>query len=133
MNIRAVDGRVTTSGPAGAAANEIGVVHFADEELAGLIRRALHLHVTLEAEIIVAFREKLAVHGAVRIVAGGASFAHRFVLVDEGAGLLAMTFRALLVHARHRETAGRLHDFVPVRIVALYAIHLAFNDGMMLR
>lgn len=132
MNVRAVNGRMTARGPAGAAADEIGVVHFTDEKLAGLIGRPLHLHVAFEAKIIVAFGEKLAIYGAMRVVAGGASFAHGLVLVNEGAGLFTMTFRALLIHARHGEAAGGLHDFLAVRIVALRAIHAAFDDGMML-
>ena len=80
-----MDGGVTACGPAGAAIYEYGMIHFANEKLAGLIRRALHLHVAFEAKIIVAFREKLTVYRAVRVVARGASFAHRFVFVNEGA------------------------------------------------
>jgi hypothetical protein len=133
MDVGAVDGRVTTRGPAGAAADEVGVIDFADEKLAGLIGGALHLHVALEAKIIVAFGEKLAIYRAVRIVAGDASFAQGLVLIDERARLLAMTFRALLIHASHREAVGRLHDFVPVWVVTLHAIHPSFDHWMMLR
>ena len=108
------------------------MIHFANKELAWLIGRALHLHVALEAEIIVAFREELAVHGAVWVVAGGASLTLRLMLINERSRLLSMAFRALLVHAGHREATRRFHDFVPVRIVALYAIHSPFDHGMML-
>src|SRR5687767_655160 len=44
-----------------------------------------------------------------------------------------MTFGALLVQARNGEAAPRLHDFVAMRVVALHAVHAAFDDGMMLR
>lgn len=44
-----------------------------------------------------------------------------------------MTFGALLVEAGHGEAAARLHDFVAVRVVALNAIHAAFDDRMTLR
>lgn len=128
-----MDGGVAAGGPAGAAINELGVVNFADEELARLIGRAVHLDVALETEIVVALGEELPVDGAVGVMAGGAAFAHGFVFVDEGTGLLAMTFGALLIDAGHGEAAGRFHDFVAVRIVALDTIHAAFDDRMMLR
>ena len=44
-----------------------------------------------------------------------------------------MTFGALLVEAGHGEAGARLHDFMAVRVVALSAIHAAFDDRMMLR
>ena len=47
--------------------------------------------------------------------------------------MLAMTFGALLVEAGHGEAGARLHDFMAVRVVALNAIHAAFDDRMMLR
>ena len=43
-----------------------------------------------------------------------------------------MTFGALLIEAGHREAAARFRDLVAVRIVALNAIHAAFDHGMML-
>ena len=79
-----MNGGVTSGGPATAAIDEFRVIHFADEKLAGLIRGALHLNVALEAEIIVALGEKLAIDRTVWIMAGGAAFAHGFVLVNEG-------------------------------------------------
>lgn len=43
-----------------------------------------------------------------------------------------MTFSALLIHARHRQSAAGLHNLVAMRIVALHAIHSAFDHWMML-
>ena len=128
-----MDGGVAPRRPASATTNKISVSHFADEELTGLVIGSVHLHVAFEAKIIVAFGEKLAVHRAVRVMANGAAFPHCFMLVNKGPRLFAMTLRALLVHARHRQAARRLHDFVSMRIMALHAIHPPFNHRMMLR
>lgn len=124
---------MAAGGPATAAVDVFGVVDFTDEKLTGLICHALDLRVAFEAKVVVAFRKQLAVHGTVRIVAGGATFAEGFVLVNEGAGLLAVTLGALLVEARHRQSRRRLHNLVAVGIVTLHAIHSAFDDWMMLR
>jgi hypothetical protein len=43
-----------------------------------------------------------------------------------------MAFCALLIHARHGESARWLHDFMPVRIVALHTVHPPFDHRMML-
>jgi hypothetical protein len=106
---------------------------FANHEFAGLDVRALHLDVALEAKIIIALDKELAIDGTVRIVAGGAAVAQSFVFENEGTALLAVALGATLVQAGHGESAGRLHDVVPVRVVTLDAVHHAFDDGMMLR
>ena len=105
----------------------------ADHEFVRLNIRSLHLHMALEAEIIVPFGKKLPVDRAVWIVAGDATVAQRFMLKNERAALFAMTLRAALVEPRHREPARRLHNVVTVGIMALDAVHDSFNDGMMLR
>jgi hypothetical protein len=66
-------------------------------------------------------------------MAGGAAFAQGFVFENKRAALFTMTLRAGFVEARHGEAAGGFHDFVAVRVVAVHAVHLAFDDGMMLR
>ena len=55
------------------------------------------------------------------------------MLEHHRARLLAMTLGAAFILPRHREAARRFHDVAAVRIVALHAIHPAFDDGMMLR
>ena len=70
-----------------------------------------------------------------------AAFAQCLVLVNEFARLVAMTFRARLVYARHtdrrshakRGTVRSLQDLRPMGIVALHAIHPAFEHRMVLR
>lgn len=85
MNVGAVHGGVATGRPARTTIDELGVIDLADKKLAGLVGRTMHLDVALEAKIIVALREQLAVYRPVRVMAGGATFAHRFMFVNEGA------------------------------------------------
>ena len=49
-----------------------------------------------------------------------------------GPGLVTMALGAILVQPRHRESARGFHDVEPVGVVALRAIHVAFEDRMML-
>lgn len=86
-----------------------------------------------EAKIIVALDEEIAIDRSVRVVAGDAAFAQRFMLKDKRAALLAMAGRAAFIQARHRQARVGLHDFTAMRVMALYAVHSAFNHGMMLR
>src|SRR6266568_1689514 len=86
-----------------------------------------------QAKVRVACHEHFTVHRAVRVMAHGAAFAQRLVVEDIGPGLLAMTLRAALVMPRHGQTTSRLENISPVRVVALDAIHAAFNHRMMLR
>jgi len=104
----------------------------ANHEFARLNIRTLHLHMTLEAKIVVAFGQKLPVDRAMGVVAGDAPIAQRFVLKDERSALLAMTLRAALIQSCHRQAAGGLHDVMTMRVVALDAVHDSFHDGMML-
>ena len=75
-----------------------------------------------------------------RVVTHRATLAQRFMLENKWPRLLSMTLRAGLVQSRHRQsgrqTAWRgargLENVSPVRIVALNAIHVAFDHGMML-
>jgi hypothetical protein len=128
-----VDRFVAAGRPAGAALDEIGVRNFTDHKVAGKNVGTLNLQVALEAKIVVALDEELAIDRAVRAMASGAAFAEGFVFVNEGAALFAMALRALFVEAGHGEAAGGLHRVVAVRVVALHTIHVAFDDRMMLR
>lgn len=107
--------------------------NFANHKLARLDIGSLHLHMALETKIVVTFGQKLPVDRAVGIVTGDATVAQRFMLKNERTALLAVTLRAALVEARHGQAAGRLHNVVPVGIMALDAVHDSFNDWMMLR
>lgn len=126
-------GGVTAGAPTAAELEFVRVIFAPDEDLSRTDERALRLRVALEAKIVVALDDELGVDRAVRVVADGAAFAQRFVLEDEGFGLVAMALRAGLVEAGHGETGGGFQHVGPVRVVALDAIHSAFDDLMMLR
>ena len=68
-----------------------------------------------------------------RVMANGAAFAHRLVLKNKRPCLLPMALGAGFVQPRHRKPGRRLVDLQPVRVVALNAIHPAFDDLVMLR
>ncbi len=65
-------------------------------------------------------------------MANDAPFAHRFVFVNKRAGLLAMTFGAGFIQARHGQAAFGFEDVATVRIVALHAVHFILDDRMVM-
>ena len=87
---------------------------------------------TAQTEVGVALNQHLAIDGSVRGVAGNATFSQRLMLEDELPGLFAVTGGTVFVQPCHREPTEWFHDVQPVWIVALDAIHLAFNDGVVL-
>ena len=91
----------------------------------------LRLRVAAEAEIVVGLGEHHAVDRAVRVVAGRAAFAQGGMLEDKRPRLLAMALGAGFVGLRHGQAARRLENVLAVRVVALDAVHVAFDDGMM--
>jgi hypothetical protein len=116
--------------PAGAVAEKTGVINVADKNGS---RRGLCLGMAFEAEIRVALHEHLGVDGTVRAVTNGAAFAHCSVFENKRPRLLAMALGAIFIEARHGEPAGWFHNVHAVGIVALDAVHFAFDDWMMLR
>ena len=125
--------RVATRRPACSLSHERRVIGHADENRAVAFVDSLILGMATQAKIRVIAGKHLPVDRAMRIVAGGTPFAHCFMLENHGARLLTMTFGAALVLPRHRELPRRFHDVAAVRIVALHAIHFAFDDRVMLR
>jgi hypothetical protein len=125
-----VNGGVAAGGPAGAVAQECAVVNVTEKNRSA---RGLCLGVAFDAQIVIALHEHFGIDRTVRVMADGAAFAQRRVLENERASLFAMTLGAVLVLPRHGQAARRLHDIHPVRIVALHAIHFAFNHRMVLR
>jgi len=124
---------MATRRPASADGQKRRVVGVADVNMAGGNIRSLRLRVAAQAKIWIVFNEHLLVDGAVRVVANDAAFAQSFVFKNERACLGLMTLRAILVLPRHRQSAGRFENIAAVRVVAIHATHVAFNDGMMLR
>src|SRR2546428_11001832 len=62
-----------------------------------------------------------------------AALSQSFVLEDKRPRLLSMTLRAGLIEPRQGQPAGRFQNITAMRVVALHAIHPAFNNWMMLR
>ena len=107
------------------------VVHIADEKVSEAAR-TLRLGVAAQTEVRVARREHFGVDRAMRTMADGATLAHSRVLEDDRLGLFAMALGAGLVQTRHRQPASGFHDVLTVGIMALDAVHLAFENGVVL-
>jgi hypothetical protein len=131
MHIRAMHRGVAARAPATPLLQQHGVRDVADKNLAA--RLVLNLGVAFEAKIRIALQEQLAVNRTMRVMADGATLAQRFVFEHKRPGLLTVTLRARFIEARHGKASRRLENVASVRIVALHAIHPAFDDWMMLR
>lgn len=123
---------MTTGSPAVAVAQITGVIDVTNKE-ASTGAGQPSLGMASQTEILISNGQQLCINGTMGRVANGASLAQRGVFKNKRPGLLPVTLRAGLVQARHGEASRRLHDVQPVRIMALCAIHLTFEDGMMLR
>ena len=86
-----------------------------------------------KAQIIISLSQHLRINRAVRLMTGGTSLSHGFVLKKHLLRLLPMASGAGFVSPRHGESAPRLHYVAPVRIMALHTIHVALGHRMMLR
>jgi len=94
--------------------------------------RSRYLGMTAEAEIGIGLGEQLGIDGAVGAVTDGATFTKGGMFVNERTCLFAMAIGAHFILARHGEAAGGFHDVHAVRIMALDAVHFAFEHRMML-
>lgn len=128
-----MDGAVAAGRPARPYPHELAVRDFADVNFPARKTRPLDLRVAAETQIRVALDKHLAIDRTVRVVANGATFAHRLVLEDKWPRLVAMALRAAFVVTRHGESARRFENVAAMRVVALNAIHAAFDYGMALR
>lgn len=109
--------------------------------------RATHrllLEVTLEAKRLVTLIQQSLIDRAMRRMTDGATFTHRFVLVDKWTALSCVTLKASVVLAKERcpasmhmtlrHTRGAaLHRIALVRFMAVDAAHLSFQDRVMMR
>ncbi len=93
-------------------------------------RSGLLLEMAFQAERLVSLAQHLGVHRAVRLMAGGAAFAHRFVLKDKRTTLRRVATAARIKLRGMRRAAA--HDGRAfVRVVAVAAGNLAFHHRMM--
>ena len=92
-------------------------------------RRKDLLRVTAKTQIAVPDNQHFVVEGTVDLMAGRAPFPKRFMLPDKGALLLLVTFKTGLVRP-FESGGGPRPDLRPVRIVAIGAGHVSFQDGV---
>ena len=124
-------GRVASRGPAGSPAQKAAVGNATNHEVP--CPCDLDLQMTFQAKVVVALSEHFPVDAPMRFMTNRATFAQCFVLENKWSRLLLMTLSAGLVFASHCQAARRFHDVVPVRVVALHAIHPALKHPMVAR
>ena len=113
---------VTTGGPAGPLLYPQGMIGTANQKLAvvGSLEMAFH------ASVRVANREELGVNRSVRLVATGATFAHRFMFERKGPSLSRVAAQAAFILRKKRgSTAHMSRPFV--RRMAITATHPSFR------
>ena len=122
--------RVTPGSPAGPDLQPRRMIHVADVKLSA---GGLDLGVATQAEVWVTLDQHFLIDRTVRNVTDDAAFAHCPVVKNERAGLAAMTLRAAFIVPGHGQSARRLENITAMRVVALHAVHVAFDDRMMVR
>ena len=129
INLRTVDGFMAARAPAGPAAQKRAVILGPNVNLAA---DRLLLEMAAEAKRGVARDQQSGVHRTVRIVARGASFARRLVFKHERTKLRRVALGAGFILGHEFGAASHDHGTL-VRIMAVAATYLAFDDGMMRR
>src|ERR1043166_2351408 len=132
LGVGTVDRYVATGGPTSAEAQVLKMILLADVKTSSRGGWSLHLGVATEAQVRITRGQQFGVDGAMRAVAGHATFTQRRVFENYRLGLFPMALGAGLVQAGHRESARRFHDVLAVGIMELHTVHLAFDDGMVL-
>ena len=128
-----MNSRVAAGGPASAHLQVTGVIDDADVDLPLRHAGAGHLRMTAQAKVWIILREHFTVHRTVRVVAGRTTFPHRWMLKHDRACLFPMTLRATFIPPGHGQSARWFENVAAVGIVALDAIHPAFQHRMMVR
>jgi len=113
---------MAASTPTCAAADIARVIVVTHDWASGIT--AVRLSMAFGAQGLVALKEHLLIHRAVRIVTGCATLLHCLVFEDKRTSLSLVALEAGLVLALKLRTAA-LHDASLVRIVAIRAAHLA--------
>jgi hypothetical protein len=124
-----MDCLVTARAPTGPARKKWCMISTADQNLPG---RGLLLEMAAETEVLISLNEHLVVDRAVRFVAGGATFANRFVLEHERPALRDMTFGAG-IHLRSQGERTGFDRVAFVGVMAIAAGHLPLHDRVRVR
>ena len=128
-DLRTVDGFMTTRAPAGPSVHKRGVIEIADVEVAG---GRLLLEVTAQTKRLVSRDQQSGVNAPVRVVACGATFTHRLMLEHKRPELLHVALGADFILPHELRPAALDHGTF-VRVVAVSATDLAFDNGMVRR
>jgi hypothetical protein len=125
VKIGPVDGRVAARGKTRTCRHAASVGLFADG-------RKIHLRVAAQAEVIVARYQHFRMQGPVHLMAGRAAFTHGLVFKHKRPALFFVAFKTRLVDP-FQTRRGPGFDVRTVRAVAGGAVHLAFQDRMVVR
>ena|ERR1022692_197982 len=133
-----MDCGVTARGPTGGLSEKIRMINGAYQNTsrtttAESVADCLALCVTPQTKVGISVHEHFPVYGTVGVVAADAALTQCVMLEDNRQRLFAVTLRAAFIEPSHRESAGGFENVAPVRIVALHAIHVAFDHRMVLR
>jgi hypothetical protein len=128
-----MDCGVTAGSPAGSHFEKICVVRITDVNASNRHIRALRLRMAAQAQVGIVGDEHFLVDGTMRVVTNRATFAQCFMFKNEWARLVLVALRATLVLLRHGQAASRFEDVAAVRVMAIHAAHVTFDDWMMLR
>jgi len=120
---------MTARAPAGPLAPFRGVIKIADIDVS--IGRLL-LEMAAQAKGLITRNQQSGVHASVRVVAYGATFAHRLMLEHERTELLHVALGADFIFP-HEFRPAALDNRTLVRVVAVPATYLALEDGMVRR
>ena len=123
--------RMASRVPACSLSQQQRVIGFSDKNLPR--RTALNLRMTPQAQIRIARDQHLSTDRPMRLVTNSATFSQRLMLENERPRLIPMAVGAILIQARHRQSAGGLEDVRPVRVMTLHAVHPPLDNRMMLR
>jgi hypothetical protein len=133
-----MDRSVAARGPTGGLSEKIRMINGAYQNTprtstAENVAEGLALCMTAQTKVGISVHEHLPVDGTVWVVAGDAALTHRVMFEHHGPRLFAVTLRAAFIEPGHRESAGGFENVASVRIVTLYAIHVALNHRVVLR
>ena len=90
------------------------------------------LCVTLETEITISLNQEFGVGRSVRIVASGAAFTQRLMLIDVDPALLSVTGHTGFIDTGHRKSCRRFHNVQSMWIMTLDAVHFSFHHRVVI-
>ena len=124
---------MTTRRPARAHAQKAGVVDVPDKHRARKDSRSLVLGMATQTQVRIALDQQFGVDGAMRSMAGRATFPHGRMLENKRSRLGSVALRTIFVQPRHGQAARRLEYVAAVWIVAFRTTDFLLGQWMVLR